>query len=301
MIEVEPKSASEARASELLALLELRQVEKNLFLGENEQRSQARLFGGQVLAQALRAACYTLEGEKLDKQAHSLHGYFMRPGDPERRVLYEVERIRDGRSFATRRVVAVQAGEAIFNLDVSFHIDESGMEHADAIPNVPRPEMLDDDLDTLRELVANGGGGADQSFRGTRPGPFELRSVFAPGSEAAAAGRYWHPVWMRFLVPVDSANQALARSLLAYASDMGLVGTAFLPHQPDTDPQTLQTASLDHAVWIHRPVDVNEWLLFHRTTTWADAARGLSHASFFDRAGELVASISQEGLMRTRR
>jgi len=285
------------RAARLVELLALEPVEENLFLGTNEARAPIRLFGGQVLAQSLRAATLTI-GSSSGLKPHSLHGYFMRAGDASRRVLYEVERIRDGRSFSTRRVVAIQNGEAIFNLDVSFHIDESGMEHADPIPNVPRPEDLEDDLDHVRRLVEKGVSDPRLSPMAGHARPFEMRSVFVPGSKEWGQDRFWNPVWIRFLAPVDAADQALSRCLLAYASDMGFVGTAAMPHHTEAPRSELQMASLDHAIWFHRDPDINEWILFHRTTPWAASARGLCHAQFFDRSGELIASVTQEGLLR---
>ncbi|MCP5180694.1 MAG: thioesterase family protein [Pseudomonadales bacterium] len=299
-VQVDDEAAGKARAERLLELLSLEVVEQDLFLGSNETRSPVRLFGGQVLAQSLRAACMTVAGGSGQKP-HSLHGYFMRAGDASRRVLYEVERIRDGRSFATRRVVAIQGGEAIFNLDVSFQVEEKGFEHADPIPNVPRPEALEDDLDHVRRLVSKGLWDPRLSPMAGRARPFAMRSVFVPGSEEWGRDRSWNPVWIRFLAKVDAADQALARSLLAYASDMGFVGTAAMPHHSEVPRSELQMASLDHAIWIHRDIDPGEWLLFHRMTTWADAARGMCHAQFFNRRGELVASVTQEGLLRRTR
>ena len=285
------------RAEELLNVLDLEPVENNLFLGNNEAHGRRALFGGQVLAQSVRAACSTVDAEP-ERKPHSLHGYFMRSGDVNRPVLYEVERIRDGRSFATRRVVAIQNGEAIFNLDVSFHIDEDGLEHADPIPNVPRPRQLEDDLERVQALIAEGAEDRRLSPMAGRPRPFEMRSVFPLGSEVWGENRYWNPVWIRFRLPDRVTDQVLARSLLAYASDMGLVGASILPHFDQVAQRDLQMISLDHAMWVHQDVDVGEWLLYHRTTTWADAARALCHGSFFNRAGELVASVSQEGLVR---
>ena len=294
---VDTEAMGRDRATRLLELLALEPVEQDLFLGSNESRGTMRLFGGQVLAQSLRAACLTIDGA-TGLKPHSLHGYFMREGLASKRVLYEVERIRDGRSFSTRRVVAIQNGEAIFNLDVSFHIDEGGMEHADPIPNVPRPDALLDDLEHVRQMVANGVKDPRLSPLAGHARPFAMRSVFAPGSPEWGQDRFWNPVWIRFLGTVDPADQALSRSLLAYASDMGFVGTAALPHQLASPRTGLQMASLDHAIWIHRDLDLADWLLYHRTTTWADAARGLCHAQLYNRGGDLVASVTQEGLLR---
>ena len=281
------KIGEEARR--LLEILALEPIELNLFRGANEDRL-GRLFGGQVLAQALRAASSTVE----DRRPHSLHGYFMRAGEPERPVLYEVERIRDGSSFTTRRVVAVQNGDAIFNMDVSFQIDEPGLSHEIAMPNVPRPDALEDDVTRARREAKTN---PQISPWAQRPRPFETRSVFPQDQPRAAREQFWNPVWVRFRAPLPD-DGALRYCLLAYASDMGMVSTAILPHS-DTVPRTeIQMASLDHALWIHRDFRIDDWLLIVKRTSSASGARGMNHAEFFDLDGRLVASASQEGLMR---
>ena len=279
------------RAARLLEILELETIEQNLYRGMNEVRGRFRLFGGQVLAQALRAACQTVE----DRQPHSLRAYFMRAGDAVRPVLYEVERIRDGASFSTRRVVAIQQGQAIFSMDVSFQISERGFEHAHAMPNVPPPEELEDDLAVAARIESDLPGLSPMAGRAR---PFEMRSVFALGSAAWQQDRFWNPVWIRFCGPVPEGDHSLPRCLLAYASDMGMVSTAALPHTTTQPRAKLQMASLDHALWIHRDVSMGEWLLFRKRTTVAEGARGLVHADFFSRDGTLVASVTQEGLLR---
>ncbi len=302
----ESPQTPEQRAQQLLTLLDLQRIEQNLYLGRNELKAPAdqipgggmpgRLFGGQVLAQAAMAAYLTVE----DLRLHSLHAYFIRAGSVERPVLYEIERIRDGRSFTTRRVVAVQGGEAIFNMDVSFQIVEPGFDHAHPMPNVPLPEELQDDLATAGALPEDKRNDHLLSHMAKLERPFELRSVFPIGSDAWAADRYWSPTWIRFKAAVDAADQRLAHCLLAYASDMSVVSTASLPHQGDISRHQLQMASLDHALWIHRPVPIDEWLLFHKRTSTSQRARGLVHADFFSRDGALVASMTQEGLIRVR-
>jgi len=295
-------------AENLLEILRLERIERNIFRGANEDRMGGRLFGGQVLGQALRAAWNTVEG----RFAHSLHGYFIRPGDSSRPVLYDVERIRDGTSFATRRVVAIQNGAAICNLDVSFQVDEEGFSHEDAMPNVPLPEDLEDDVASVRRL-------ADADPRGhrwaRRERPFESRSVYGMGRERASRERFWNPVWLRFKSRVAASDRALSCCLLAYASDMGMVSTSILPHtsvthalrfapgavaarQDDTSRARVQMASLDHALWIHRRFVIDDWLLFVKRSSTATGSRGMNHAEFFDRSGQLVASVAQEGLMR---
>ena len=286
--------ARKERADRLLEILELEKIEENLYRGLNEVRGEFRLFGGQVLAQSLRAAAATVDG----RLAHSVHGYFMRAGDASRPVLYEVDRIRDGRSFTTRRVVAIQDGHAIFSMSVSFQVDEQGFEHAASMPNVPPPEELRDDIEVVADLAATH---PNLSPMAGRPRPFETRSVFPPGSPQWQENRLWNPLWIRFAQPLEGIDQVLSRCLLAYASDMGLVSTSLLPHADSMSRDRIQMASLDHALWIHRPVSLDDWLLFHKHTSSANGARGLVHAAFYDRRGTLLASVSQEGLVREKR
>jgi acyl-CoA thioesterase-2 len=283
-----------ARAATLLDILSLERIEQNLYRGRNESRDGRRLFGGQVLAQALRAACATVE----NRQPHSLRAYFMQAGDVSRPVLYEVERIRDGRSFATRRVVAIQQGQAVFSMDVSFQVAEGGFEHAHSMPNVPPPEELEDDVVVAARLAQRPSSLGPLSGRAR---PFEMRSVFALGSDAGRLDRFWNPVWIRFAADLPADDPSLPRCLLAYASDMGMVSTAALPHSSTQVRAELQMASLDHALWIHHDAALDDWLLFHKRTSAAHGARGLVHAEFFGRDGRLVASVSQEGLVRFRR
>lgn len=278
-----------APAERLLDILDLERIDLDLFLGQNEGRGTSRLFGGQVLSQALRAATSTVDE---DRRPHSLHGYFMRPGNPARPVLYEVDRIRDGRSFTTRRVVAIQDGKAILNMSVSLQISEDGMTHDKAMPNVPPPEELTDDLQRAQSESADN---PRLGPMATRERAFELRSVIAPWE---AGERFFSPVWMRFRGAATPEDSALQHALLTYASDVGLVSTATLPHIDTTPRNELMMASLDHALWIHRQPVLNDWFLFAKRTSTASGARGLSHAEFYTRDGELMASVSQEGLMR---
>ncbi len=287
--------AAQVRAKRLLDVLDLENIETNLFLGQNEITESNRLFGGQVLAQSAVAAYRTVENLEL----HSLHGYFLRAGRPGLPVLYEIERIRDGRSFTTRRVVAVQDGEAIFNMDVSFQVSEPGFEHVQPMPNVPLPDELSDDVEAaegLGETLDNG----RYSPMAKIARPFETRSVFSLDGPDWARNRSWNPVWIRFREPVDQADQNLARSLLAYASDMSLVSTATLPHADEVARSDVQMASLDHALWIHRDIPVNDWILFHKRTSTAQGARGLVHSEFYASNGTMLASGTQEGLIRNR-
>ena len=284
---------SESREARLISILNLKKIDEDLFLGDNESRSGFRLFGGQVLAQAVRAAYQTVK----DRHAHSLHAYFLKGGIAEQPVLFEVERVRDGKSFTTRRVVAIQNGDAIFNMDLSFQIEESGFQHSDPMPNVPSPEELADDIEVALSL--------DQAHGNMSPmakikRPFQTRSVFRLGSEEWGKERFSNPVWIKFRGEVESEDQEFSRCLISYASDMGLVSTSTLPHQPDVARDSLQLASLDHSLWIHRDVPIDEWILFHKKTSSANGSRGMNHAEFFSQNGELIASVSQEGLLRSR-
>lgn len=290
----DPEIGRAERAARLLRILDLEAVEHNLYRGVNEVRGNFRLFGGQVLAQALRAASNTVEG----RQPHSLRAYFIRAGDAARPVLYEVERIRDGQSFTTRRVVAIQQGQAVFSMDVSFQVTEDGFEHSQRMPNVPLPEELEDDQRVVARLADRPAG---LSPMAGRPRPFEMRSVFALGSDAWQQNRFWNPVWIRFCAPLPGPDPMLPACLLAYASDMGLVSTALLPHNDAVPREAIQMASLDHALWIHRAVPLDDWLLFHKHSSVAEGSRGLVHGEFFSRTGSLVASVTQEGLVRIRR
>ncbi|HXX48842.1 MAG TPA: acyl-CoA thioesterase II [Myxococcota bacterium] len=278
----------DARANGLVELLALEEIERNIFRGRNESGQRERLFGGQVAAQALAAAGRTVEG----RPAHSLHAYFLRPGDPSIPVLYTVDRIRDGQSFTTRRVVAVQHGQAIFSVAVSFQVREVGYEHQQLdMPAAPPPESLPTWLERASALPQ----GTFQWTRGERP--FDLRHVESPTFLGGPARRGGNLVWLR-------ANRALPedpffhRCALTYASDMSLLDTVVLPHGRSGPLGPVMMASLDHALWFHRDVRVDDWLLYAQESPIASGARGFARGSVFTRAGELVASVAQEGLMR---
>ena len=272
-------------AEDLVRILDLERIEDNLFRGQNEERKYSRLFGGQVLAQALAAAYRTIA---TDRPCHSLHGYFLRPGDTERPVLYEVEAIRDGRSFTTRSIKAIQNGEAIFSMDVSFQIEESGLSHqADLIDHLPGPAELEDDYEVgLRKW--------GKKVMGNRKRPFEVRSVAKVGSNRGAS-------WLRFRGDTATTISAEHQLLLSYASDMSLISTALIPHKfPKKGRPKMQMASLDHALWFHKPFSVGQWLLYLRDTPSAAGARGFTRGEFYTEEGTLVASVMQEGLVRIR-
>lgn len=281
----------------LLGLLDLESIEENLYRGFNESRGLPRLFGGQVLSQAVMAAVRTVPGRSI----HSLHAYFIRAGQLEMPVLYEVDRVRDGRSFATRRVVAIQDGQPIFSMSASFQADEPGLSHAKAMPNVPPPDALIDDLDYD---VARGGDDPNRTPGAGIVWPFEVRTVYQRSEALWSAQRAWNPMWVRFREPLTGAEDEralLAPCLLAYASDLRFVSTAALAHSATMPRSRLMMASLDHALWLHRPFDPSQWLLFAKRSTTASAGRGLNHAEVYSQDGALVASVTQEGLMRVRR
>ncbi|MFT5012710.1 MAG: acyl-CoA thioesterase-2 [Patiriisocius sp.] len=275
-------------ADELLKILDLETIDANLYRGQNDSMHLQRLFGGQVLAQAVSAANNTVEP---DRTCHSAHGYFLRPGSPEVPVLYRIDRIRDGRSFTTRRVVAIQKGEAIFSMDASFQVVEAGLEHQMSMQDVPQPEDLEDDV-----VVAKRNGVTHPWM--LRERPFEIRS--AAQLAEPQKNRFENPVWIRFRNTVPEP-QRYHQQLLSYASDMGFVSTSFLPHQEQHSRADIQMASLDHALWFHRNISVADWLLFTKETNNSEGARGFNRGAFYNREGVLVASVMQEGLMRVRK
>jgi acyl-CoA thioesterase-2 len=249
------------------------------------------VFGGQVAGQALVAAGRTVERGDV----HSLHAYFLRPGDPSVPILYEVDRIRDGRSFTTRRVVAIQHGRAIFNLSASFHVDQRGPDHQLPMPAVPDPESLP----TFQERMAP----YAEQFGDwlTRPQPIDQRHLDDPGApfsrEGGRAPR--QRLWIRADGRLDD-GQLLHACVVAYASDMSLLDSVMLPHRLSWDDPRLMGASLDHAMWFHRPFRADEWLLYDQASPSASGARGLALGRVFTEDGRLVATVAQEGLIRQR-
>ena len=280
---------------ELLKLLKLEKIEENIFRGQSQDLGFGNVFGGQVLGQALSAASRTVAPER---SAHSLHAYFMRPGDATRPIVYNVDCIRDGKSFTTRRVVAVQNGQAIFSMSASFQIEEEGFAHQDEMPVVPGPEGIQSELEMARQR-------ADQIPPGLREKllcikPIEIRHInpvnpFAP--KIMPPRKY---VWFRTIseMPPDAAAH---RYLLAYASDFNLVATSLYPHGHTFWEPEMQVASLDHAMWFHRDFRMDDWLLYDMTSPSSSKARGLSIGRIFTRDGRLVATVAQEGLIRWRK
>lgn len=288
------QDASKSALSGLLEVLDLEPLARNLFRGISPQDGWQRVYGGQVLGQALTAAVRTVEEPRA---AHSLHGYFLLAGDPAHPILYEVERIRDGSSFTTRRVKAVQHGRAIFAMSASFHKEETGYEHAAAMPDVPPPEALP----SARELMAQLIDTLPESMRSywQRDNPIELKPVDISRYLSRDARPPQQLIWLRAngrLPDVPSLHQCV----LAYASDFTLLDTALIAHGKLLFDADIQLASLDHALWFHRPFRADEWLLYAQDSPTAAGARGFCRGTFFTRDGRLVASTAQEGLIRKR-
>jgi acyl-CoA thioesterase-2 len=275
----------------LLQLLDLEQLELNLFRGVSPQDGRPRIFGGQVLAQGMVAALRTVEPGRL---AHSLHAYFLRPGDPRAPIVFDVHRIRDGRSFTTRRVVAVQRGEAIFNMAVSYHVPEEGLAHQVAMPDATAPEECPSYEETLRTAAQRRGGEL-----GRIEFPVEVRTVggFHAFDEAPRPPHIL--TWIRTRGPMPD-DPGLHQCVLAYASDLTIMVAAVYPHRASMRSPGFQSASLDHAMWFHRPFRIDDWVLHEQESPASAGARGLGRGTIFTRAGELVASCAQEGLIRLR-
>lgn len=277
--------------SDLLRLLQLERLEINLFRGTSRDIGSAQVFGGQVLGQALTAAYATIDGRKV----HSLHAYFLRRGDFNAPIVYEVDRSRDGHSFSSRRVVAIQHGEQIFHMSASFQAPEEGLDHQIPMPDVPPPESLPDLRDVIEAQHAPLPKAVER-FTG-RDSPFEFRSVqpldyLQPRREEPRLD-----VWFRTVDKLGDDEQQ-HRCLLAYVSDYYLIGTAMRPHGYTMASPGIVVASIDHAMWFHRPMRVDDWLLYSIESPSASGARGFARASLFARDGRLVASTAQEGLLR---
>jgi acyl-CoA thioesterase-2 len=280
---------------DLLAILDLEQLEVNLFRGRSPQVGWQRVFGGQVIGQALVAACRTVD--VAGRPPHSLHAYFLLPGDPKVPIIYEVDRIRDGKSFTTRRVVAIQHGEAIFTMAVSFHRDEPGMSHQASMPTVPRPDELPNESEIKVRVLPLMPDPVRRYYERERPiewRPVELDRYLG---KRIADGRVH--VWIRATGRLPD-EPAIHQCVLAYASDMLLLDSALIPHGRTVFEKTLMAASLDHALWFHRPFRADEWLLYAHDSPNLSGSRGLSRGLIFARDGTLVASVAQEGLLRER-
>jgi len=277
--------------ADLLKLLTLERIEDRIFRGESRDLGGARVFGGQVLGQALTAASYTVQGRSV----HSLHAYFLVAGDVSAPIVYEVELARDGKSFSNRRVVAIQHGQPIFNMTASFQVPEQGLEHQAEMPRVPGPEGLAD----VRELPPDVLEKVPEKMRRflTHERPFEFRPVEPIHVSAPPRAAPVRHIWVK-TVDVLPDNADLHRNVLAYVSDYQLVSTATLPHGIHFAEGNVQLASLDHAMWFHRPFRADEWLLYAMESPNASGGRGLALGRFFTRDGLLVASTAQEGVVR---
>ncbi|HEX8441607.1 acyl-CoA thioesterase II [Archangium sp.] len=279
---------------DLLELLTLEPIEENLFRGRSQDLGYRQLFGGQVLGQSLSAASQTVEPAR---HVHSLHGYFLRPGDASLPVVYTVDRVRDGGSFTTRRVVAIQKGQPIFTAMASFQGDEPGFEHQAKMPDVPPPESLPSDIELLRRKAHLIPERVRDKFLGGKP--IELRPVTLVDPFDPKPCEPIKYVWFRADGQMPEEPQT-HKYVLAYASDFNLITTALQPHGSSFMQRNMQMASLDHAVWFHGNMKVNDWLLYSMDSPWAGNARGLSRGHIFTREGRLVASVAQEGLIRLR-
>ena len=289
-----PDASPEQLAAALVALLDVEQIDTDLFRGARQPGGEGRVFGGQVIAQALQAAQRSTDAPKA---AHSLHAYFMRPGDEQHPIIYRVVRDFDGKSFATRRVIASQGGQPILNMAASFQTPEEGLHHQDAMPDVPPPEALRSERELRVEQIDRVPERARRFF--LRPRPIEMRSTEPKNWDTPTNTAPVQSSWFRICAPIDN-DPALHRAVLAYASDMALLGTAMLPHGVNWMTQNMQNASLDHALWLHEPFRADEWLLYACDSPWAGHARGFNRGQVFTRDGRLVASVAQEGLMRMR-
>jgi acyl-CoA thioesterase II len=279
---------------DLISILDLEQLEVNLFRGNSPKTSWQRVFGGQVIGQALVAATRTVDG----RHPHSLHCYFMLPGDPKVPIIYEVDRLRDGRSFTTRRVLAIQHGQAIFSMSASFHLEEEGFAHQAEMPKVPGPDELPSEEEVKGGLILK----MPEPMRTyyERERPLEIRPVELNRYMSREPGEPRFHVWIKTTGRLPD-DPAIHQCVLAYASDMTLLDTSLIPHGRTVFEPEIQPASLDHAMWFHRPFRADEWLLYAQDTPSAGGARGLSRGLIFKQDGTLVASVAQEGLIRERR
>ena len=281
-------------ASDLTDLLDLEPIEHNIYRGQNRDVGTGRIYGGQVLAQSLVAAARTVPE---DRPVHSMHGYFILAGDLSVPVVYFVDRLRDGGSFTTRRVTAIQHGNAIFNMSASFHRPEVGLDHQVEMPTVPDPESLVPELEVIRARQDEIPAELRDTLTQDRPLDFRPVDDADPfGTDARPPRRC---LWVRAAGPLDD-EPLHHQAVLAYASDYGLIVTALRPHGMSHRDPRLMVASLDHSIWFHRPFRADEWLLYVVESPFSGAGRGFARGTYFTRDGEVVASVAQEGLLRVR-
>ena len=283
---------------ELLNILELEKIDTNIYRGTTPETTNSRVFGGQVFAQAMRAAQDTVDDERL---VHSQHAYFLRPGDPNVPILYEVDNIRDGGSFTTRRVVASQRGKAIFNTEMSFQVFEEGLSHQADMPNCPGPDDLEDDNHRWAKIREQLNASTKTKSSKHRPSlrPIQMRSVEPIDYLNPSPRKPEQLIWIKVAGQLPSkTDNSLHHAILAYASDFSLMSTSLLPHAVSIMNPKLQPASLDHCIWFHDSFRADEWMLYHMDSLRSSRARGLSRGTFYTQDGRLVASTIQEGLMR---
>jgi len=290
----ERATTPEALVEQLTTLLDVEEIDTDLYRGPRQPGGVGRVFGGQVIGQALQAAQRSVEGGKA---AHSLHAYFMRPGDENHPIIYRVVRDFEGRSFANRRVIAMQKGQPILNMTASFQTPSEGLHHQDAMPDVPDPDSLRSETELREEIQEQVPEKLRRFFLRARPieiRPVNPRNWFKPAKQAAQQHS-----WFRVAAPLPD-DPALHRAMLTYATDMTLLGTCMLPHGVSWMSGGIQTASLDHAVWLHEPFRFDEWLLYTTDSPWAGHSRGFNRGRIYSRDGRLVASAAQEGLIRVK-
>ena len=275
---------------ELIRLLDVEQTGENMFRGMRKRGGIGRVYGGQVIAQALTSAIKTVDASR---SVHSLHAYFLRGGSEDHEIDFRVENDFDGGSFSNRRIIASQQGEVIFNMAASFQVNEPGHHHQPPVPDVPAPE----DLETVQEFIARNPDKIDARLRifYTRPNPLDMRCITEPPFAVHESREPHISFWFRICAPFDRP-QWMHRAAITYASDLALIATAARPHAPFR----MQGASLDHSIWFHQDVKADDWLLYSIDSPWAGQARGLGIGHIFDRAGRLIATVAQEGLMRDR-
>jgi acyl-CoA thioesterase-2 len=288
-------NAPDAALKALLAVLDLEQIEDNIFRGARSSDGRLRVYGGQVLGQALMAATRTVDPAR---PVHSLHGYFLLAGDPSLPIIYDVERIRDGGSFTTRRVKAIQHGAAIFTMSASFHKTEEGLEHQSALPDVPAPETLPNPKDLIAGLIDKLPAAMRSYWERDRP--IDMRVIDISRYLSRKKKAPTQQIWFRASGRLPD-DPTVHQAVLAYASDLTLLDTALIAHGKLLFDPDIQLASLDHALWYHRPFRADDWMLYVQDSPSAHSARGFSRGSIYTRQGALIASVAQEGLMRLRR
>ena len=290
-----PEASANKAVEELIDILNLEQLEHNLFRGRSPQVGWQRVFGGQVIGQALVAASRTVVE---DRHVHSLHGYFLRPGDPSVPIIYEVDRIRDGGSFTTRRVVAIQHGHAIFSMSASFQVHEEGLEYQADMPAVPGPDDLPSEQELKEKFLEFAPENVKRYWERERPiemRPVDMTHYFS--KKPLPAQQY---VWVRASDPLPD-DERIHQCVLAYASDMTLLDTSLFPHGTSVFSPKIQAASLDRDQWFHHPFRADEWLLYATDSTSSSGSRGMNRGLLYTQDGKLIASTAQEGLIRLRK